>query len=182
MSYTRKRKGGSFFGRKPPTAIPSLTAKRNYNLAHSKSRVANVLAQPGRVSYTNKEAIQAKYEKVIAELQKIEKPQETASALQRLSASLDSAIHSSAAKETGAVVITIPVGVAQLAFKALRLFLSVFVILFDLGFSLMIGNPTINLAAAVAPNSKFNTTKAAYRRARLLTGANVPASVVQNYS
>lgn len=180
MEYTRKRKGGALFGRKPPSAMPSMMARRNYNLAHSKSRVANVLAKPGSVTYTNKEAIRAKYDAAIEELKKIEKPSETASALRAVSDSLGSALTSQRARETGAVVITIPVGVAQLAFKALRLILSVFVILFDLGYGLMIGNPTVNLAAAVAPNTRFNTTKAAYRQARLLTGANVPTGV-QNY-
>lgn len=159
----------------------NLKAKRNYNLAHSKSRVANILSAPGQVKYTNKEAIEARYQKAIQELQKIEKPQETVSALQTMSASLETALRSKAAKETGAIVITIPVGVAQLAFKAIRLFLSVLIVIFiDLPLGFLSGSPAVDLAAAVAPNRTFNTTAKAYQQARAFTGANTVATV-KNY-
>jgi hypothetical protein len=178
MPYTRKQKqrGAGFFdfftSKTNNTSMTNLKSKRNYNVAHSKSRVSNVLASPGQFKYTNKEAIQARYEKAFQQLQRVEKPKETFSALQTISASLDSAIQSQAARETGAVVITIPVGVAQLVLKALRLFISVLVIVFiDLPLGVMSGSPAVNVAAAVAPNTRFNTTANAYRRAKLLTGA-----------
>lgn len=186
MSYTRKnRRGGGFFnflrGTKAttPAVTPSLSnlkAKRNYNLAHSKSRMANILSKPGQVVYTNKQRIRDEYEKAVDTLRKIEKPQETATALQQLAAQLKKAIQSPEAKETGAVVITLPVGVAQLAFKALLLFVSALVLVFwDI--------PTmgmIPLSAYIAPNAKFNTTRNAYREARKYTGANIQNAVV-NY-
>lgn len=182
MNTTRRvRKGGSFFQKKTGPSLSNLQAKRNYNLAHSKSRVANILGTPGQFSYTNKAAIQERYAKAIEQLKLVEKPKETASALESVSESLGSALKSQAARETGAVVITIPVGIAQLLFKALRLFLSVFVILFDIGAGIMSGSPTVNLAAAVAPNARFNTTKSIYGKARQLTGANGVRSGVVNY-
>jgi hypothetical protein len=182
--YTRKnRRGGglfNFFSGKPTanSAVSNLKAKRNYNLAHSKSRVANVLATPGKFSYTNKQAIEERYQKAVNELKKLERPQETVSALQQLSGSLDRALSSSAARETGAVVITIPVGVAQLAFKALRLFISALILVFiDLPLGFMSGSMAVNLAAGVAPNRGFNTTRSAYAQARKLTGANQTPAV-----
>lgn len=184
MAKTRKQRGGSlsFWKSKPTAPSPSnLRARRNYNLAHSKSRVANILATPGSVRYTNKEAIEAKYQQALAELKTIEKPKETVGALQQLSVSLDRAISSQAARETGAVVITIPVGIAQLAVKALRLFVAFLVVVFiDLPLGFMSGSPAVNVAAGVAPNTSFNTTRAAYGKARQFTGANVPITV-QNY-
>lgn len=187
MSSTRKRKqsGAGFFDffttKTNNTTVSNLKSKRNYNLAHSKSRVSNILANPGQFKYTNKEAIQAKYEKAFQELERVEKPKETVSALQTISTSLQTAIQSQAARETGAVVITIPVGIAQLAVKALRLFLSVLVIIFvDLPLGVMSGSPAVNVAAAVAPNRRFNTTGAVYRKAKMLTGAT--KTNVMNYA
>lgn len=179
MSYTRKnRQRGAgffdFFTTKPAnTNALNLRAERNYNLAHSKSRVSNVLARPGEFKYTNKNAIQARYEKAIQTLQQLEKPKESVSALRALSTSLETALESQRARETGAVIITIPIGVAQLAIKALRLFLSVLVVIFiDLPLGIMAGSPAINMAAGVAPNTRFNTTSAMYTKARGFTGAN----------
>lgn len=179
MSYTRKnrQRGAGFFDFFRTKTVNSnslnLKAQRNYNLAHSKSRMTNILKTPGQFTYTNKEAIQSKYKKAIQELQQVEKPQETVSALQTLSTSLETALKSQRARETGAVVITIPIGMAQLAIKALRLFLSALVIIFvDLPLGIMAGSPAVNMAAGVAPNTRFNTTASMYRKARGFTGAN----------
>ena len=154
MNSTRKnRKGGALFNRfrKPAgSAVSNLQGQRNFNLRHSKSRVANVLSRPGQLSYTNKEAIEAKYQAAISQLKSIENPMETASALQQVSESLSSALQGRVARETGAVVITIPVGVAQLLFKALRLFLSMIALLFDLSLGFLSGSLTVNLAAGIA--------------------------------
>ena len=127
MAYTRKaKKGGGIFnlltGKPKTPAGPTesnLKAKRNMNLAKSKSKVANVLGTPGQFKYTNKERIESEYQKAIAELKKIEKPKETASALQTLATKLREAAESDTARKAGAVTITIPVGVAQLAWKAM---------------------------------------------------------------
>ena len=157
-------------------AASSLTAKRNYNLAHSKSRVANVLRKPGQVTYTNKERIQQEYEKAVGELRKIEKPAETAGALNALATKLRDALNSAEAKQTGAVVITIPVGVAQLAYKAMLLFIAALVFVFwdipTMG--------TIPLSAYIAPNASFNTTKDFYGEAKHFVGMNSKRNVL-NY-
>lgn len=182
MNQTRKHRGGSFW--KPNAsakAASNLKARRNYNLAHSKSRVANVLRTPGTLQYTNKQAIEQRYQEALTLLKSVEKPQETTSALQQLSASIDQALQSQTARETGAVVITVPVGVAQLVLKALRLFLSVLIVIFvDLPLGFMSGSMAVNLAAAVAPNTTFNTTASVYQKARQFTGATVPVTV-KNY-
>lgn len=186
MSYTRKnrQRGAGFFDFFTTKTVNSnavnLKAQRDYNLAHSKSRVTNILKNPGEVTYTNKETIQSKYEKAIQELQRLEKPKETYSALQTISTSLEKALQSQGARETGAVVITIPIGVAQLVIKALRLFLSALVVIFvDLPLGIMAGSPAINMAVGVAPNTRFNTTTSMYRKARGLTGANRKNNVVE---
>ena len=188
MSSTRKRKqsGAGFFDffttKTNNTTVSNLKSKRNYNLAHSKSRVSNILSSPGTFKYTNKAAIEQTYQNAIAELKTMEKPKETSLALQQLSASIDSALRSQSAREAGAVVITVPVGVAQLALKALRLFLSVMVIVFvDLPLGILSGSMAVNLAAAVAPNKSFETTASMYQKARQLTGANKPVTV-QNFA
>lgn len=165
----------------PASTGPSasnLKAKRNYNLAHSKSRVANILAKPGQVTYTNKERIQKEYEQAIAELRKLEKPVESAGALKSIASKLHQALNSAEARETGAVVITIPVGVAQLAYKALMVFIAALVLVFwDI--------PTmgsIPLSAYVLPNKGFNTTKDAYAEARKFTGANSGIGSVKDFA
>ncbi len=188
MSQTRRKGmyGGSLFsfGSKPSSTsmVANLKSKRNYNLAHSKSKVANILSKPGQVIYTNKQAIDAKYQQALQQLSQIEKPKDTVSALQILSSKIDSALQSQRARETGAVVITIPVGLAQLAAKAIRLFLSVLIVVFvDLPLGFLSGSPAVNVAAAVAPNRRFNTTAKAYQQARKFTGA-VSNSPVVNYA
>lgn len=175
--YTRKnrkdRRGGGIFNLlvgKSKNATPSesnLKAKRNYNLAHSKSKVANILRTPGEVTYTNKERIESEYKKAIEELRKIEKPAETASALKTIATSIGDALKSDTAKTAGAITITIPVGVAQLAFKAMMLFVAALAFIFidipSMG--------TIPVSAYMMPNKGFNTTKSAFQGAKRITGA-----------
>jgi hypothetical protein len=181
MPYTRKnrkdRRGGGIFnlltGKSKNTtttttpSVSNLQGKRNYNLKHSKSRVANILSTPGQVKYTNKERIESEYKKAIDELKKIEKPQETASALRTLAASMKEALQSDSARTAGAITITLPIGVAQLAYKAMLLFIAALVFLF-------IDIPSmgsIPLSAHIMPNRNFNTTKSAYDSAKRFTGA-----------
>lgn len=183
MAYTRKnRKGGGMFNLllgkpKSVNAAANLKAKRNYNLAHSKSRVANILGTPGEFKYTNKERIEESYQKAIAELKKIESPKETASALQTIVTKIKTALESPEARRSGAVAITIPVGVAQLAVKAFMIFIAAMALVFiDLP-----SFGTIPMSASLLPNTTFNTTKAAYNQAKKLTGATINEPVVVNY-
>jgi antitoxin component HigA of HigAB toxin-antitoxin module len=168
--YTRKAKRGGVFGfgnKAKNTATTNLKAKRNYNMKHSKSRVANVLGVPGQVRYTNKERIEGEYQKAIEELKKLEQPAESASALKTISEKIKKALESQEARETGAIVITIPVGVAQLFLKVARVMLAAFVFLFvDLP-----SMGTIPMSASVFPNSNFQTTTNMYNDARRFTGA-----------
>jgi hypothetical protein len=165
---------------KPKNAGPTaanLKAKRNYNLAHSKSRVANILGTPGNFKYTNKERIEANYQKALETLKTIEKPAESASALRTVVDRVQTALQTPEARTAGAVAITIPIGVAQLFVKLGLLFLAVLTFLF-------IDIPSmgqIPVSAYVAPNKSFNTTRAAYNQARRLTGANAPATVVKDF-
>lgn len=150
----------------------ALKAKRNYNLKHSKSRVANIMGTPGEVKYTNKERIEKQYESALAELKKIEQPKETASALKTLATSLKNALESDTARKAGAVTITLPVGLAQLAIKALMLFLAAMTFLF-------VDIPSmgqIPMSAYMVPNRGFNTTKAVYNKAKQATGVKNTAS------
>jgi antitoxin component HigA of HigAB toxin-antitoxin module len=178
MAYTRKnRRGGGMFdlllGKPKTDPVANLKAKRDYNLAHSKSRVANILGTPGNFKYTNKERIEENYQKAIAELKKLENPKETASALQTMISKVNTALQSPEARKTGAVVITVPVGIAQLFVKAAMLFLSALTfVFFDLP-----SMGSIPLSAALVPNRGFNTTKAAYNQAKRLTGANKSVTV-----
>jgi hypothetical protein len=173
MVYTRKnRKGGGIFntltGKSANTTAKesSLKAKRNYNLRHSKSRVANVLSVPGQVRHTNKERIEADYQKAVEKLRSIEKPAETAQAARGLVDKLKAALQSDEARMAGAVTITLPVGVAQLLIKGLLVFISALVFVFwDL--------PTLSsipLSPFIFPNSKFNTTQSVFEEAKGFTG------------
>jgi hypothetical protein len=172
---TRKNKrGGGFFdlfsGSNPSatnTAMSNLKGKRNYNMKHSKSKVANFLAQPGAIKYTNKERIEESYQKAIGELKKIEQPKETASALKTIALKLKEASESDEARKTGAVVITIPVGIAQLAWKAMWMFLAAMAFLFvD-----MPSMGSIPVSAYLMPNRNFNTTRRAFNKAKNITGS-----------
>lgn len=187
MGYTRRAKrGGGIFNlltgkpKTPAATTPTasnLKAKRNLNLAHSKSRVANVLGTPGQFKYTNKERIESEYQKAIEELKKIEKPKETASALKTVATSMQQALQSESARTAGAITITIPVGVAQLAWKAMWVFLAAMAFLFidipSMG--------TIPVSAALVPNRGFNTTQNAYRGARKTMGLNKAPNGVTEY-
>ena len=173
MNKTRKvRRGGGFFDFLTGSNTPAgptesnLKAKRNYNMAHSKSKVANILSKPGNFKYTNKERIQKNYESAIAELKKIEKPKETASALKTLASTMQTALESQSAKKAGAITITLPIGLAQLAFKAIMIFLAVMTFIFiDLG-----SFGQFPIASYFLPNQGFNTTLKAYNSAKQAIG------------
>jgi hypothetical protein len=180
MNKTRKNtRGGGlldvFTGKKPnaPAVTASnLKAKRNYNLAHSKSKVANYLT--GNFKYTNKARIEDQYQKALAELKKIEKPAETQSALRTVAASLETALKTNTARKAGAITITIPIGVAQLAYKAMMVFLAAMAFLFvDLP-----SMGSVPLSPYLMPNKEFNTTREYYNAAKRATGVGKAAGVV----
>lgn len=189
VKYTRKQRGrgllNMFSGKsKKQDAVQrelnSLEAQKQYALRHRQSRAANVLSKPGTVMYTNKERIEKEFaEKVKDIVSQIEQPEATVSALETVSAKLQSAIQSQAARETGAVVLTLPVGIAQLFLKAVRAFLAVLIFVFGLAPSMMGAESAVaEVTRLAAPNSKFNTTAAAYKAARKFTGANTNSNSV----
>jgi hypothetical protein len=167
--YTRKqRRGGGFFKPRGSSEANKLKAERNYKLAHSKSRVANVLGTPGSVRYTNKERIEQSYQAAIEHLKQLENPKETVSALRSIVDRVRTALQSTEARKTGAIAITIPVGIAQLFVKAALVMLAVLAALFvdipSMG--------TIPVSTSLFPNRSFNTTEDVYRRAKQFTGVN----------
>ncbi len=183
MSQTRKnRRGGGLFdflsgktNNTPAVTASNLKAKRNYNMRHSKSRMANILGTPGNFKYTNKERIEGDYQKALAELKKIEKPVETQSAVKSLAASMETALKSNTARKAGAITITIPVGVAQLAYKAMMVFLAAMAFLF-------IDIPSMGsvpVSAYLLPNKNFTTTRSAYNQAKRMTGVGNSSGVVE---
>jgi antitoxin component HigA of HigAB toxin-antitoxin module len=187
MAYTRKTKrGGGIFNLltgKAKTVTPAaptasnLKAKRNYNLVHSKSKVANVLKKPGQLTYTNKERIESEYKKAIDELKKIENPKETVSALKTIATSMKQALQSEEARTAGAITITIPVGVAQLAWKAMWIFVAALAFLF-------IDLPSMGqvpVSPYLMPNRNFTTTERAYEGAKRYAGANKAQNGVTEY-
>lgn len=171
-----------FSGKKPSPSqqIANLEAQKTAAVRKSKSRVANVLSQPGKVVYTNKARISANFDAKIQELMsQIEKPQESASAVKSIVSSVETALKSQAARQTGAVVITIPVFVAQLFVKAARVFLAVMVFFFGLVPEAFGSEGAIsNLVGKALPNRTFNTTARVYNAAKKFTGVvNSPPSV-----
>lgn len=182
--YTRKKRGGGvfdFLSGKSKNAnveqqVSSLEAQRNAAVRKSKSRVTNVLSRPGEVVYTNKNRIRKEFqEKIEALLSQIEQPEQSKSAIESLTSGIESALKGQRVRETGAVVLTIPVGVAQLAVKVLRVFLAIFLLFIGAAPAFMGADGAVaQLVSMTAPNNKFNTTRAAYQRAREFTGASEP--------
>lgn len=176
MVYTRKnRRGGGLFNglmgksANAPMAptMSNLKAKRNYNLKHSKSRVANVLSAPGQIKYTNKERIEKEYQKAVEQLRKLENPVETVSTMKKVIEKLNQGLQSEEARLTGAVTLTLPVGLAQVFIKALLVIVAALVFVFwDLP-----SMGSIPLSAYILPNRSFNTTKSAFQAAKGVTGA-----------
>jgi hypothetical protein len=180
--YTRRKRGGGLFdflSRKPNQAnimqqVSSLEAQRNAAVKKSKSRVANFLSKPGEVVYTNKNRIRQEFHQKIENLMmQIQQPEQSKSALETLSSGLESALKSQSARETGAIVLTIPIGVAQLAVKVLRIFLAVFALFIGMGSAFFGSEGAVSeLVGMAAPNTNFTTTRTAYNWARKKTGAS----------
>ena len=171
-------KGGAWFSDSKPSAsslVSNARAKAAYNMAHSRSRVANVLSQPGKVVFTNKERIQselkAKLKTVAAELGISEEDLEEATSSAEEMNTKD-AIRSvksftqilkqkikEAAPTGGAVVLTIPVGMAQLLYKAFWVCIAIIAFIWAIFEN---ADPTAAASAALT-NSDFSTTSKAYK-------------------
>ena len=151
-----------------PNLRNTLKAKRNYNLSHSKSRVSNVLGKPGSFAYTDKERISINYKKAIDTLKEIEDPKETIRTFQSVVTNMETLLKSEKAREDGAIVLTIPFGVAQALTKGIRVFLSA-LLFFVVDIPSMGSIPT---SAYVFPDGYFDTTHKFYSKMRKLTGAN----------
>lgn len=157
------------------SAATTARGTRNYQMAHSKSRVANVLSKPGQVLRTNKERIEKEYQ---ANLERISSSfgvsmeelsrglEATKSVSQKETVStlhtLENAIEEAIAKNPKAAVVTVTltIGVAQLAFKALRIMIAMFI--FMMALPLVITNMFDGLPyllKELIPNSSFNTTR-----------------------
>lgn len=175
---TRKARGGGLFdfftGSKPSVGSNGLTnAQRTQlqiNKSKSQSKVSNYLGTPGKFKYTNKERIEQEFRAAIKEMGNLK---EARSAVQEVRDKLESALKSQTSRETGAVVITLPVGLAQIFIKALRVFLAFFALFIGLAATVMgQENAVARIVSATLPNTSFNTTKKFYKGARTFTGAN----------
>jgi len=179
----RNRRGGGLFDAfQTPTmrnmglaAAAGVKSRGAYNLAHSKSRVANVLSQPGTVRYTNKERIQSEIDEKIDDIKEeygltdedlvkvtdwaaTIKPKEAVNSMKTLSNQIRDAVNS-AAPTAAAVTITIPIALAQLAWKVLRIFIAIWLFLLAIPGS-MLGMANVSgPVAAVLPNANFQTSK-----------------------
>ena len=179
-NHTRraKRKGGSWFSSSKPNAaslVSNAEAKAAYNMAHSKSRVANILSQPGKVVYTNKARIQselkAKMKTIAAELGITEEelgeasrsaqeinPKDAISSVKSFTKDLKQKIKE-AAPTGGAVVLTIPVGAAQLLYKAFWVFIAIIAFFW----ALVENSDPVLAAHAALTNADFSTTSNTYK-------------------
>lgn len=157
------------------TAVTTARSARNYQMAHSKSRVANVLSKPGQVVYTNKERIEKEYQNNLErisssfgvsmeelsrglEASKEISQKEAVSTLKKLEDSIEEAIRKNPKAAT--VTIAISIGTAQLAFKAMRVMIAAFVFMLALPFSIsnmFDGLP--HLMNEILPDTSFNTTR-----------------------
>lgn len=162
----------------PANAAANARAKRNYALAHRKSRVANVLGTPGEFKYTNKERIEKEYQMRIERIAesfgvpldeikegmkdvKTVTQKESVATMRTLEQRIEEAIKRN---PTAAVVtVTLSVGLAQLALKVLRIMVAFFVFWLALPlaiFNMFDGLPY--LMKEMLPNTQFNTTRSWY--------------------
>lgn len=189
VSRTRRnRRGGGFFnsvmGSSAPapskqqmaaSAIGSVKAKGAYNLAHSKSKVANILSNPGTVRYTNKERIQSEIDEKIAkieaeygvtqsELARVADwadnvtPKSAVGSLKNLANQIESAIKS-AGPTAAAVTLTIPIGLAQTAWKAMWIFISFWIVILSIPGNILGMANVSGLVTSTLPNANYTTTK-----------------------
>ena len=157
------------------TAATTARATRNYQMAHSKSRVANVLSKPGQVVYTNKERIEKEYQNNLEriassfgvsmeeisrglEASKSISQKETVGTLHKLENAIEEAIAKN--PKAAVVTVTLTIGLAQLAFKVLRIMVAMFI--FIMALPLAISNMFDGLPylmKELMPNASFNTTR-----------------------
>lgn len=177
----RRRQGGAWFSSSSTndaaSAISNAKAKAAYNLAHSKSRVANIFAKPGQVVYTNKDRIRSELQQKIeqiadeygivsedfAEIKRSAEgvsPKEAVSSLKSFAQMLNEKTIE-AAPTGAAVVLTLPVFAAQLLYKAIWIFIAIWIFFASIG-GILMGSDTSGLIKAALPNAKFNTTKSSF--------------------
>ena len=188
-SRSRKQRGGIFgFGgpSKPRQyALEALEAesKGDYNMAHSKSRVANLglsMANKnngtfGELRYTNKERIQEELDQKIFEIaaafdisqqelmdgvtaSSTTNPAAVTSTIKDLKIRIEQQLAASG-PTAAAITLTIPIGLAQLILKAFRVCLAFVVFCVALMSSGLMTTNVSRSVSSVLPNAKFNTTK-----------------------
>lgn len=148
-------------------------ATLNVKKRKSQSKVANYLKTPGEFKYTNKERIEKEFRLAVEEL-KEENPEEVKQSVLTIQEQIIAGLKSQVSRETGAVIITLPVGIAQILVKALRVFLAFFALFVGFAATLFGSeNAIARIVSAALPNTQFNTTSNAYRHARKFTGATM---------
>jgi hypothetical protein len=187
---SRKQRGGIFGFGGPSKAVQQAQAaaleaqsKAAYNMAHSKSRVANLglsMANKnngtfGNVRYTNKERIQSELDQKIEQIgaafgisheelmdgvaaSSSTNPAEVTSTVKELKARIEQQLAASG-PTAAAITLTIPVGLAQLALKAFRVWLAFVVFCIALMPVGLMGANVSKPVTAILPNMSFNTTK-----------------------
>jgi hypothetical protein len=178
MSSTRKRQTGglpsfgNFFGRRNKTskAEANLKESRDYKLRHAKSRVANYLGsskgerKPGNFRYTNKDRIEKEFEDALQKLKEEENPKDIANASKTLLSELEKGIYklnTQGTRTAAAITITLPIGIAQLLIKVLKLAFFALGMVFPPLLAFMDSKQVDSLM-----NMKFNTTKEIYGNAK----------------
>jgi hypothetical protein len=192
-SRSRKQRGGIFgFGGPSKQNVASRAAydslqeaqsKAAYNMAHSKSRVANLglsMANKtngsfGELRYTNKERIQEELDDKIDEIAAVldislqelmsgaaasstTNPAEVTSIIKDLKTSIEQQL-AATAPTAAAITLTIPIGLAQLLVKVFRVLLAFVVFCIGLMSASVMTTNISGAVSTVLPNMKFNTTK-----------------------
>jgi hypothetical protein len=157
-----------------------------YNVAHSKARVANLglgMANKnngsfGELRYTNKERIQSELDDKITQIENAfgvsheelmdgvaasstTNPAEVTATVRDLKTRIEQQLAASG-PTAAAITLTIPVGVAQLAVKAFRVWLAFVVFCIAVIPSGLFGANLSGPVAAAMPNMSFNTTKSSF--------------------
>ena len=157
-----------------------------YNLAHSKARVANLglgmtnknNGNFGELRYTNKERIRSELDDKIEQIENTfgvsheelmdgvaasttTNPAEVTSTVRDLKTRIEQQLATSG-PTAAAITLTIPVGVAQLAVKAFRVWLAFIVFCVAVIPSGLFGANLSGPVAAALPNMSFNTTKSSF--------------------
>jgi len=166
------------------TAANNAKQRAAFNMARSKSKVANILTSPGEVIYTNKERIASELADKLknissqygVDLSELERdvnetkiaPNTVVDTLTNLTNQLKTQIQAGPTPGQKAFVITVPFAIGQFTFKVLRVALYVtltfLALLTTIGSGGMIIPSTMNPFASIAPNGNFSSTKNFYNK------------------